>query len=188
VFALPNGGVTFFDSSLPVYAPFPIFVITIKEGTPEVIKSTEDQHELLLGLTAYLKSSFVLWYITTIHQKTDLSRLLIGGNGLPLPRDLSLFRQLASFGAAVHASERALLKEVEQKAAPSSDRGGLNSLISEHNKSVLRNMRNIDREVFRYLGFCEKDTREVYRVLKQLNIFDFNIASDMDGFVAEVKQ
>ena len=47
-------------------------------------------------------------------------------------------------------------------------------------------MRLIDREVFRHLAFSADEVREVYRVLRALGLYDYDISSTLNEFVKDL--
>lgn len=187
LFLLPNGGVTYFDKPKSVYAPFPLFVITIDKDSEVAGKQQSEQAEFLRGLAAYLKSSFVLWYIATIYQTSDLSEMILRrGRVLPLPKDLVVMNRLGRLALTISDSEKALLGSLAKRADTDAQRSARFENIKKHNQTASQNMRHIDKEVFRAIGFGRKEIAEVFRVIRQLDIYDFGIGEDLKGFIDEV--
>jgi hypothetical protein len=185
ILAIPGGGVTYCNKSKPIYAPFPILTIQYDNDNEEFSLEPEEVSEILLGLTCYLKSSFFLWYVTSIHQTNEVAQLLSMGKPIPMPADFDLFKALANFGRNTMLSELQLLKRFEAPSHSKKQEKELAAAIKKHNKATLSNMRLIDKEVSRWLELSEDDIREIYRVINQLNIYDYGVGADLESFIKE---
>jgi len=180
VLVATNGAVTYAEESLPTYSVRPIFVVTSDES------DTDNKKEELLGLTAYLKSSFVLWYSVALHQSDDIFDLILKHRRLPLPAEPGWLATLSKYSRSVIKNELEFLGSQEVKPESKKERQAALKKADIHNVSVLDNMKAIDKEVFRILEFNKDEVREVYRVLKELDLYDYGIGEDLDEFIEDL--
>lgn len=177
----PDGGVNVIEQARPLYAPYPVFVITIAESAG---LGDQEKHDRLYGLSAWLKSSFVLWYIIAIYGTDDLFDVLISHRRLPLPKDAKALHGLSVFTKNILVEERTFLREC---AKPKTTRDKTEDVeeANKHNRSVSKTMRLVDRDVLRYLQADSDEINEIYRALSKLNLYNFEIASDLEEFVKD---
>jgi hypothetical protein len=174
-----DGAVTFCDECLPLYSSIPFFVIKSKE------KEIELKRNMLLGLTSYLKSSFVLWYMLTIHQCDDLFSAMLGAKRLPLPSD-SWMPKLAVYSKNIILAENAFLQTLDESPKTKEEKLANSKKVEKHNGSVIENICASEREVYRHLGFNADEVKEVHRVLKELDFYDYGIGGSMSDFLEDL--
>lgn len=180
-----GGGVNVINANRPLYAPFPVFEISFVNANDA---STEQVKKRILGLAAWLKSSFVLWYITALHQTDDLFDVMLKEKRVPMPIDLSVFEKLGVFANNVYTEEKKLLISISKENPSKEDRKKFSIIIKAHNEAVSKNMRQIDIEVLRSVAVSHDEIEEMYRVLRELNLYDYGISTDFDNFIKEVEQ
>jgi TRAP-type mannitol/chloroaromatic compound transport system substrate-binding protein len=142
----------------------------------------------LNGIAAWLKSSFVLWYITAIYQTDDLFEVLINDKKIPLPKDLKVLVELGSLAEKVSASEVNVLRAVAKERPSEREREKAIATLLKHNKAVQDNMKQIDRTVLRNVSASKQEITEIYRVLRDLDLYDYGISTDLDSFIKEVEE
>lgn len=179
----PDGGVNYCEQKRPLFAPFP--VLSIKPNA-----SLENGSEVLLGLCAYLKSSFVLWYISTIHESDDFFGVMVSGSKrLPIPNDPDFLRRLSHLAHNILVAEHSILNLVQKHVGDSEEqREKRQKDLEKHNSSCSKSMRLIEREVFRFLKASDDEIKEVYRVLRQLKLHDYCIGDNIEEFIKEVRE
>lgn len=179
----PEGGANYVARALPVFAPFPVIEVKLAPGHGLGVKAEE---EMSLGLVAWLKSSFLLWFLNSVYQTDDVFDILMQKRRVPLTRDEKFIRSLSIYAKNVITAEHAVLSATAEENPAEGDRTRVFELLTNHNKSVRDNMRLIDREVFRHLGFSIEEVREVYRALRALDLYDYDISSTLEEFVKEL--
>ena len=179
----PEGGANYVSTQRTIYAPFPVFRIKLPKNHNLGPKADE---EMALGFTAWMKSSFLLWYLNSIYQTDDIFDVLIQKRRVPITRDEKFVRSLSVFAKNIIITEHSILKATA-KVEPSKEERARNlELVNKHNSSVRANMRLIDRDIFQHLGFNAYEVEEVYRVLRALDLYDYDIGSSLKDFVKEV--
>jgi len=182
VLAFADGGVVFTGKKLPLFAPSLVFEIKLSEGHGLDSKA---ESEMCLGLTAWLKSSFVLWYLNSVYQTDDIFDIMLRSQRVPITAEDSFIKSLSVFAQNIITAEEGILAATA-KENPSKEEIARNSeKLLKHNKSARSNMRLIEREIFRHLAFSPDEVREVYRALRALNLYDYEIGSDMESFLKE---
>jgi|ERR1035441_5560997 hypothetical protein len=177
ILAFPDGGVHIIRRAGPVYAPFPVLLLTAKS------RETPLGPEVLPGLAVFLKSSFLLWYLVTIHETDDLFSFLLNEmDRLPIPSDPRLLSCLADICKQVIAAEEKILKEL---AKPKLSGEAREEIISHHNKSCNNLLRSADSQILKALRFSEAEIRELSRALKDLRLCDYNLADNLDQFLKD---
>jgi len=141
---------------------------------------------MALGLTAWLKSSFVLWYLNSVYQTDDVFDILMQKRRVPLTSDNKFIRSLSVFAKNIITAEHSFLNATPKENPNKEDKARISELVTNHNQSVRDNMRLIEKEVFRHLAFGADEVREVYRVLRSLDLYDYDISSTLEDFVKEV--
>jgi hypothetical protein len=185
VIIFPDGGVNYVSTGKNIFAAFP--VIEAKLPVDHELDSTGVE-EMAQGFAAWLKSSFLLWYLNSVYQTDDIFEIIIQRRRIPLSSDDSFIRSLSGYAKNIIIDEKAVLKATAKENPPKEDRRKISELILKHNSSVKKNMRLIDRAIYRHLGFTEKEVREVYRVLKALDLYDYEIGSDLEEFIKEYSE
>ena len=90
----------------------------------------------MLGLAAYLKSSFVLWYITTIHESDDLFAVLMRSHGdFLVPKQTEGLKRLATFVHNILLAETAILRQLA-RPEKEQDKSRVSREVEKHNTSV----------------------------------------------------
>jgi histidinol phosphatase-like PHP family hydrolase len=176
----PEGGAIYTSAKLPIFAPFPVCEAKLKDSHDLEPKAKE---EMSLGLTAWLKSSFLLWYLNSVYQTDDVFEIIIRRRRVPLTSDDNFIRSLSVFGQNIITAEHAVLSATAKENPSAADRSQIMEVLKNHNKSVRINMRQIDREIFQHLYFSADEVREVYRVLRTLDLYDYEISSDLESFL-----
>lgn len=177
VLLTPNGGVTYADELLPLYSSHPVFVVSSE------IEDEAKSKDQLLGLTAFLKSTFVLWYSSTIYQTNDIFDVLISGRRMPMSVDSDLLPSLTKYARNIIAAEKRFLSANDRSAKDKEEKKAQAKEVEVHNGSVLDNVRLIDQEVFRFFEFNKKEIEEVFRVLGELDLYDYGIQERFPEFV-----
>jgi len=139
----------------------------------------------MLGVSAWLKSTFVLWYINTIYQTDDLLELLFQNRNIPMPRSVSFLKKLSVFSRNVIAEEMNVIKVARSLENPPDEEFNVNEVFSKHNEAVRANMRSIDQSVFKHLKFSRSEIREVYRTIQELDFCDYGISTSLKQFIDE---
>jgi len=179
----PEGGANFAVKPMIVHAPFPVYSINLPVEHGLGPKAEE---EMALGLTAWLKSSFVLWYLNSVYQTDDVFDILMQKRRVPLTSDNKFIRSLSVFAKNIITAEHSFLNATPKENPNKEDKARISELVTNHNQSVRDNMRLIEKEVFRHLAFGADEVREVYRVLRSLDLYDYDISSTLEDFVKEV--
>jgi hypothetical protein len=182
VLLFPEGGVNFLDVQRPLYAPLPVFQIIVDEDCKLDPTAAKDR---LVGLACWLKSSFVLWYIIAAYQTDDLFDVLIQRRRFPLPNDPNLFGKLCSLGRNAMVDEVSLLRSTGKPHPEKQEQEKARKAMDAHNRSVLTNMRLIDKAVLQHICAERGEIEEIYRVLAQLDLYDYGIGEDLEKFVKE---
>jgi hypothetical protein len=179
----PEGGANYAAKRMLIFAPLPVFEVKLpaKHGL-----GRRAEEEMSLGFTAWLKSSFLLWYLNSVYQTDDVFYIMLQGRRVPLTSDDKFIRSLSVFGRNIITAEHAVLSATAKEHPSKTDETRFVELIKNHNKSVRDNMRLIDREVFRHLAFSADEVREVYRVLRALGLYDYDISSTLNEFVKDL--
>lgn len=173
----PVGALYYVEKEMPIYSQMPIYVLTPK-------KDSELTRADILGLCALWKSSFFVWCLITIHETSDMFQMAIQNIGrLPALKSKESLRSLAVHAERILASEKNFLKEFNR---PKIEEKNIEKLVAKHNAESNKNMRIIDRDVFKALGFSEEEIREVYRSLNELEICDYGVSSEINDFVESV--
>ncbi|MDZ4401114.1 hypothetical protein [Prosthecobacter sp.] len=183
VLVFPEGGAIYAKRQMVVHAPFPVFEVKL---SAEHGLGTKADEEMTLGFTAWLKSSFLLWYLNSVYQTDDVFDIMAEKRRVPLTSDSKFIRSLSVFAKNIVTAEHAVLTATANEHPNKEERARISELIKNHNESVRDNMRLIEREVFRHLAFSPDEIREVYRVLRALDLYDYEISSTLDEFVKEV--
>jgi len=178
IIVFPEGGVHFLEKSSLLFSPYPVFVISAKAGEEQVTPKT------LLGLCVFLKSSFLLWYLLTIHETEDVFEFLMRSfDRLPLPSDPKLLDVLGAYGEQIINAERKVLKDLANGKLDEAQR---EVMVVKHNDESSATLRQADREIMKALQFSESEIRELARALGDLRVSDYAIGSNLDGFVKSV--
>jgi len=180
----PEGGANFVGQAMTVYSPSPIFEAKLPS---EHGFGPNAEEELALGFTAWLKSSFLLWYLNSIYQTDDVFENFMQKRRVPFPSDLKFIRNLSVFAKNIIIAEHAVLAATAKLNPTTEEKVRIYDLLHSHNKSVRSNMRLIDREIFRHLAFSPDEVREVYRVLRALDLYDYEISSTINEFIKELR-
>ena len=178
-----EGGANYVAKRMPIFSPFPVFEVKLpaKHGL-----GPKAEEEMSLGFTAWLKSSFLLWYLNSVYQTDDVLDIMMQRRRVPLTGDGKFIRNLSVFGRNIITAEHAVLSATAKEHPVKADETRFSELLRNHNKSVRDNMRLIDREVFRHLAFSADEVREVYRVLRALGLYDYDISSTLEEFVKDL--
>jgi len=176
----PEGGVNTSFCAKTVFAPFPVFFVYPDSGSG---LSEDETDDLLVGTCAWLKSSFVLWYITAFHQTDDLFEVLLRQRRVPITDDAKFLRKLAVFGRNILGAEAAVLSAGEKLEEDDSWFDRWAGLAEKHNKAVAENMRLIDREILRHLQLNREEAHEIYRALRTLDLYDYGIGAKLGEFL-----
>ncbi len=179
----PEGGAVYAAKPNLLFAPFPVFEVKLPADHG---LGTKVEEEMTLGLTAWLKSSFLLWYLNSVYQTDDVFEIMMQRRRVPLTADDKFIRSLSVFGQNIITAEHAVLVATAKENPTKADEARISELLKNHNKSVGDNMRLIDREVFRHLAFSPDEVREVYRVLRALDLYDYDISPTLDEFVKDL--
>ena len=102
----PEGGANYVAKGMPVFAPFPIFEAKLPTEHGLGPKAEE---EMSLGFTAWLKSSFLLWYLNSVYQTDDVFDILMQKRRVPLTRDDKFIRSLSVFAKNIITAENAII-------------------------------------------------------------------------------
>jgi hypothetical protein len=176
----PDGGVNVSFSERPIYAPFPVLVATLD---PESELAVNEVDDLLLGTCAWMKSSFVLWYVIAFHQTDDLFDVFLRQRRVPVTQDTKFLRKLGVYGRNILNAEESVLAAGENLAKDDSWHARWTILADKHNKTVAENMHLIDREILRHLEFNRAEAGEVYRALRTLDLCDYGIGAKIEDFL-----
>ena len=179
----PDGGVNYVENPMTVFALFPVFEVRLSDALGF---ETTAEKEMVLGFVAWLKSSFLLWYMSSIQQTDDVFDLMLNKRRIPITADNGFLRSLSVFAQNIIIAEQAHLKMTSKNSPSKSERERISDQILKHNKAVRHNMRLIDREIFRHFQFTAEEITEVYRVLRSLDLFDYDINATLETFVKEV--
>jgi hypothetical protein len=137
----------------------------------------------MMGFAAFLKSSFLLWYLLTIYETNDLFDVVFRmAAALPIPKDPKLLDNLGIHTERLIAAETTLLKELNKERRDQSQR---RKAVDKHNRDVNYTLRLIDRDVLLSLQFKQTEVREIYRTLNDLSLYDYDMASHLDEFVKD---
>lgn len=179
----PEGGAIYVAERRVLFAPFPVFEVKL---AADHNLGPGAEEEMSLGFTAWMKSSFLLWYLNSVYQTDDVFDILLQNRRVPLTGDDKFIRSLSKFAKNIIVTEHSILKATAHVNPSKEDLARNNELLTKHNTSVRANMRLIDRQVFRHLAFSEDEVREVYRVLRALDLYDYDISLTLEEFVKEV--
>lgn len=179
----PEGGATHASKSMVVYAPFPVFEVKLPNDH-DFGQNAEE--EMTLGFTAWLKSSFLLWYLNSVYQTDDVFEIMMQKRRVPVTADSKFIRSLSGFAKNIIAAEQAVVTATAIEKPNKEERARITEFIVNHNQSVADNMRSIELEIFRHLAFSSHEVREVYRVLRALDLYDYDISNTLDVFVKEL--
>jgi hypothetical protein len=175
ILLFPKGGVHYVESDKPIFAPHPLLVLQ-----PD---SEQDfaAPRALMGLAAFLKSSFILWYMLTIHEVDDLFDIVLEQlHRFPLPKDPAIFSTIGAHAERIIAAEKTLLKEFARDKLESTAR---EKVVNKHNRDADHSMRLVDRDVFLALNFTRAEVCEVYRTIQDLRLCDYGVKKDLDEFL-----
>jgi hypothetical protein len=179
----PEGGANYVPKVTQIFAPFPVFEAKLSVAHRLGPKAEE---EMALGFTAWLKSSFLLWYLNSVYQTDDVFDILMQKRRVPLSNDDKFIKGLSVFAKSIITAELAVLTATAKENPTKDDKLRITELLTTHNNSVRENMRQVDMEIFRHLKFSEEEVREVYRVMRALDLYDYEISSTIDEFVKDL--
>lgn len=179
----PEGGVNCVSEQMRIFSPFPVFELKLPTGHGFAPKA---ELEMALGLTAWMKSSFLLWYLNAFYQTDDVFVILMQKRPVPLTADDDFIQSLSVYSRSIVTAEHGALATTAKDNPSRDDEERIAAVLTEHNKAVRDNMRQIDKQIFRHLSFTEAEVCEVYRVLRALDLYDYDISKTIDDFVSEV--
>lgn len=181
----PGGGINYVLNALPIYGTTPVCVASVES---ESNLNSKETSQFMLGFTAWMKSSFVLWYVSSIYQTNDIFQVLMQKRPFPLTNDDQFIQSLSVYAQNIIMAENATLRASAHMGSNKEERLRISEQIRKHNESSIANLRLIDKEIFRHLAFDEDEIREVYRALRKLDLYDYEIGASIDDFVKEVSQ
>lgn len=136
-------------------------------------KTSED----LLSYIAWFKSSFFLWYCATIVGDRDFFKIILNDREkIPLPNQtlLDCLHNTTNHIKNLLLDETNFLKE-STKLTDKGDKDEAQRLTEKHNKAADSTCRLMDIEIFKCFGFSSEEALEIYKTLKYLDIYEFNI-------------
>ncbi len=144
-----------------------------------VLRAPEPWKGFTLGLLAWFKSSFFVWYCAVHLGDPDLYSLLYNSETrLPIPKaeSANIYEALGTMANNVILEERNFLEEVHRAKKKGLDSAGIEKLRRRHNKAVDPMCRSIDSEIARFLKLSEEDQDLIAETLRDIKLTDFGYA------------
>jgi PHP domain len=172
IIVFPRGGVHFVEKPLPLYAQFPFQMFSPIEDEKTPVSRDE-----MLGLAVFLKSSFLLWYLLTIHETDDLFEFMMRNyNRLPVPADKKLLVELTDFGKVILEDEKQLLTQLSLKSTQEKRL----LLIDQHNEKLNKRFREIDIKILKSFQFSSTEIDSLTKTLDDLRLSDYGMKNETE--------
>lgn len=162
ILIIPEGGVFYVEKDSNLLTDIPVFQLTIEE---EVINPKI--------MTAYLKSSFLQWFLCKINNYKDIFHFILRMK-LYIPFINKLEQQGHEALEEIIEKILKLEKDFIKKSNLIHDDEELSRYIEEHNDACEKLMFKIDNILFDLLGFSEETRKSIYQDLSNLSIYVFN--------------
>lgn len=159
------GGCSHYCESGTIISESPIFSI-----------STDDSASVLLGLAAWFKSSFFIWYSAVYLGDCDLYQHLQDGKfRFPIPErnETQLYTRLSTLANNILLEERRFLQELNREMQRGADSQYREKLRTRHNSSANGISLLIDDEIYNFLQLDEKEREFISQTLLDLKMSDF---------------
>lgn len=174
----PSGGLTITSDNKHLHTPHPTLLLYLKTAND------------LLFYSAWFKSSFFLWYCATMLGDINLFNILFNKRTSIILPSKHLLPQLKNVSTHVQnliIDEKKFLKESSKLIDKESDPDEIRKLTEKHNKVADSICRLIDFDFFTLLGINAKEALEIYKTIKYLEIYDFNV-SDTEEYQKKLEE
>ena len=166
-----NGGVYKVNSQLHLFTSVPSIEFSL---------NAEDDfdYDILLGLAAYLKSNFFLWYSLMFFETDDFFGLFLGEKPfIPIPADKIILKTISSLANNIVNSEIKFLKKFDKYKDNTTE---TDRLITNHNNAAARQFQLIEKEIMKYFGLHSADIRHIIDTLDSLGYFTYKLDEEFD--------
>ena len=166
-----GGSVYYVDKEIALFNSVPLFKISL---SPEIHPDPNERKRLLLGISIWLKSNFIAWYVSAVCQKNDLWIMLMNRMSLPFPLDFSILKSVSADAQTILTLENNYLREVEiLRKDKSKNTTKISERTDRHNELANNAMRKADKEIMKILNTSDKDSLAILRCLRDLHIFSY---------------
>jgi hypothetical protein len=161
------GGAVVLVGAMPVITTMAAFSL----GVPEEL----EPH--LVGVFAWLKSSFFVWYCAVHLGDPDFYKLLLDPtNTFPIPHfagNEEFYRRMASMAQNIVLEERKFLEEIERLTKRGLDKSTREKMRVRHNSVANGMCLSIDKEVAEFLALSPDDRESIASTLQKIGLSDF---------------
>lgn len=169
-----GGGVYIVNKSLHLFTSEPSFEFSLED-------TDEFDFDILLGLSAYLKSNFLLWYLLMFHETDDLFELFLRKKPIiPIPSDKILLKTLSVFASNIRNDEIKFIKKLN-KIQTKENKSETLHLVNSHNNSCAGQLQLIEKEIMKYYGLPVDDVRHIISSLDSLGYYTYKLDEDFDN-------
>jgi len=166
-----GGSVYYVGKEIALFNGSPLFKIWLSE---DQYPDPEERKNLLLGISIWLKSDFIAWYVSAVCQKNNLWLLLMNRMNLPFPNDFSKLKSASADAQTILALENNYLRDVEVlKKDKDKNNTKINEKTERHNELANNTMRKADKEIMQMINVTEKDRLAILKCLRDLHIFSY---------------
>jgi hypothetical protein len=132
--------------------------------------------DILIGLIAWFKSSFFIWYSAVYMGSFDLYQHLQDGNfRFPIPKldQTKLYARLSMLANNILLEERRFLQELQKEQQKGADSSYRDKLRIRHNSSSNIISLAIDDEIYDFLNLDDDDREFIAQTVVDLKMSDF---------------
>lgn len=168
IILIPGGGVLYISENKKLVSEIPCVIITPYEETIP-----------LSTLIAFLKSSFLTWYFAKIKNYYEIIDFIIANKKKLIPVIKQIYKKDDSQLLGRHIQnildfEKEFLKNISKMPKRTDEeKYKYIKYIENHNSTCDEQLRIIDKKIFNLIGFQKRNASELYKDLKELNIYDY---------------
>lgn len=173
-----NGAVYKIDKQMTIFTDVPLIEFSLTNDD-------KFDFDILLGLSAYLKSNFLLWYILMFYETDDIFGLFLRESPLiPIPSDIQILKNISIKAANIRKEEIKFIKSYN-KMDKTERNSKHDKLINKHNISCTNQLQLIEKEIMNYYGLFIDDIRLIISDLDSLDYHTYKLNVELDNIFGQ---
>lgn len=166
-----DGRVYYINDTKLLYSEIPFIEFRIND------EHKEKEKKLLVGLSVYLKSNFILWFFLMFYEEFDLIYFLMKNKGaIPFIENEDFINNIYLIGEKIINEEEIFLK----KYCKEKNKESAAQLIKKHNSRINYNFQELDKLIVESLSLSKDDYLGIINTLNDLGYYTYDVLSGID--------